>query len=196
RNAVLSFLSKLPGEELEPFVHMMVRGVVPKDRLVALSCAHDDQAESCVTGRGNLTLRLEEEERAKTSEWQGGVADLILTGLSDEDLRGVMWERQIGFLHLLEQTIKQVGFGLTNYVPIFNEMLCLLLRAAQRSGQAHGAATDRLDEDEADLAGGDEDSISGCHDHGSDVQAVVAVQSSRVRLMCMKRLTGEMPVGV
>ena len=211
---MLSFLSKLPGEELGTFVHLMLRGVVPQERLLSLAGLDNTSVSSDRSRSGRSPPQMEAEERRLTEAWQSAVADLILSSLTVDDMRHVAWERQVGFLYLLEQTVKLVGFGLTPYVPVFNETLGLLLSAAQNTQSTGRAASGTVDEDDVDaddMTGGDSDAdeaTSPYDDSGNasdeeaggqqdikaddmDVDAAASVQSSRVRTMCMKRLTGE-----
>jgi hypothetical protein len=223
RNAVLSFFSKLPGAELDTLVNLMLRGVVPREKMEALAASENIATES-ERGDKVATLPVQDDERIKLSAWHASVIDMILTNISATDLRGVMWERQIGFLYLMEQAIKLIGFGMTNYVHIFNHMISLLLAAAhsdthKRALISSATGLDSSDDEEADRdddsvakASDDEDAVSddeaevasdydaednmGEEDKSGsqgDTSAIAAVQSARVRVMCVRRLTGQCP---
>lgn len=221
----MSFFSKLPGEELDTLVHLMLRGVVPRVKMEALA-ASENIATGSRRGEKTASLPVHEEERIKLSAWHASVIDLILTNISASDLNGVIWERQIGFLYLLEQAIKLIGFGMTNYVHIFNHMISLLLSAAHsdmkkqvlplalphtkhKTDSNSSEEDDEADENSLVEGSQEEDRVSDAEEEvaseydgegviaedeergaQTDGSAIDAVQSARVRVMCVRRLTG------
>ena len=82
--------------------------------------------------------------------------DLTIT-----DVQELSWERQVGFLHLFEQTIKLIGFGATSHVGVLLRVVLTMLSGSQsslwRKMAVDAAAVDVHDEAEALDADEDEE---------------------------------------
>ena len=108
RNAVLSFLSKFPPQELRHFIYLLIRGIVPRDVL------HTAAAKSV------------------NMEWNTWYAStwVLIDGLPVENV-GVAWERQMGFLYTIEQCIKVLGFGIQAEMENILMLISKLFQHAQ-----------------------------------------------------------------
>ena len=116
RAAILSFLSRLLPKEMVHLVHLMLRGVVPPHRLLQLA-----QATTAHTTGLSSTYRTQQQVPTtiteRTTAWYAEVQQCAVE-LSVSDVQELSWERQVGFLHLFEQTIKLIGFGATSHVGV------------------------------------------------------------------------------
>ena len=155
------FLSALPSPELRTFIHLMLRGLVPRavlDRLTAevLSLTHplsygkrskdknegresvdkavltreimDSSSRDCDLQSTELLQDSESSEmRIKVDRhysygsgedldrWYGLVEGAVL-GLQSSEMATVAWEKQVGYLHVLEHMVKILGFGISPYL--------------------------------------------------------------------------------
>jgi hypothetical protein len=55
---------------------------------------------------------------------------VLVLDLNNNDMNSISWERKVGFLHLLEQVIKIIGFNATDYAPMFFKILTILISNA------------------------------------------------------------------
>jgi hypothetical protein len=170
---VLSFLSKIPGEELETFVHLMLRGLVPKDKLMA-SIGSDKVDHTHYLTENWMKI------------WYSTTLDVVQNHLSTEDYLNIPSDRQIGFLFLLEQGIKILGFNFTVFIPILNGVVISLMTACLSVTASN--STDGGDSQDEEV---DEDVVS---EHGEDDEPTSKVShsdhGSQVRTMCLRRLSG------
>lgn len=102
RAAILSFVSgfKAGNSELDYFVYMMVRNFIPSDTDMNIS----------ETGHGNVAH----------------FRDMIQAVKSDV-FASVPNQRQEGFLNLLSDVIKKLGFSVSNFIPTFVELILGIL---------------------------------------------------------------------
>ena len=135
----------------------MLRGIVPS---VALFSAAAAMAESSTVREGGQVHASLSDHSAK---WYG-IVDNIASSMTVHEVTNVQWERQIGFLHLLEQTVRLVGFGVTDHVGVLLKVVLAMLSGAQsgvwsskgtdvrvsdvRSGDSAGVDVGVLDENE------------------------------------------------
>ena len=122
--------------------------------------------------------------------------------MSAEELNEIAWERQIGFLHLMQPIIRILGFGITSYVPLLHQVILTMLNHAQniRSRSSEVGAVEVIkeydDEEEQqnlkdvtvttttnDASGDDDDAVS--RRHRDEAQAL------RVRSLCLLRIAGK-----
>jgi hypothetical protein len=170
RNAVLSFLSKLPGEELETFVHLMLRGLVPKEKL--MTCILSEKVDH--------THYLSENWM---TVWYGTTLDVVQNHLSVDDYLKVPSDRQIGFLFLLEQGIKILGFNFSNYIPILNQVVISLMTAC--------LSLTTTDDDNESVEDGPDDALSDHDNEGEITSRATSDHGGQVRAMCLRRLSGK-----
>jgi hypothetical protein len=129
------------------------------------------------------------------------VVDTVLRGLTPESLQAVPWERQVGFLHLLEQVVKIVGFGLTDYVQQMHAIVLHMVVHAQKTRVetcrlAADQAVELLESEEGvdDDEEGEENDEEDAEDedrkpNGLAIQYKNASQSARVRTLCLLRVS-------
>lgn len=101
-------------------------------------------------------------------------------------LKTVSWERQVGFLHLLEQIVKIMGFTVTSYVELFSKLiLCILANAT--SAVSVSAEVEQIDEYkiEEEEENDDEGDVAAM----TDPRQRIVNQSTKVRALCLKRLS-------
>jgi len=126
-----TFLSALPAEELRPFLHLMMRGLVPRSVLDKLTAAYicsqsNIIASASATGLKNgygsgsgsgssSSVAASRSAWGDTDRWFGSVEEAVLA-LRSPEMASVSWEKQVGFLHLLEHMIKILGFGISPYL--------------------------------------------------------------------------------
>ena len=103
RAAILSFLSGLGRNvnEIDYFVYMMVRSFIPSSIDMQLKV---DYGHNC---RDHIT-------------------DMIQKAIP-QDLYGKHMHRLEGFLNLLSDVVKKLGFGIINFVPIFMELTLIIV---------------------------------------------------------------------
>ena len=130
RAAILSFLSRLLPKETVHLVHLMLRGIVPPQRLLQLA-----QATAAHTMGLATTHRTQQAPTTitdRTAAWYAEVHQCAVD-LTVNDVQGLSWERQVGFLHLFEQTIKLIGFGATSHVGVRVHTLSIHICSIQPS---------------------------------------------------------------
>lgn len=107
RAAIISFLSGLDAAdgELDYFVYMMVRPFLPKS------------VDMGVTS-------ISYENRSSHSR---NMIHQVLLLTTVEEISGVPSQRLEGFLNLLQEVIKKLGFGVVKFIPVFVKLiLCIL----------------------------------------------------------------------
>lgn len=160
RAAALAFISNLADVEKRHLLQLMLRGIVPSD-------LHEPPSASTVP----KTL----------TEWYDSI-DSIIMSLEAEELSKVAWERQIGFLHLMQPIIRILGFGINAYVPIFHKVVLIMLNHAQniRAKVSEASAI----ETDADVEDDEENDTTVANRSRDNVQAL------RVRSLCLLRIAG------
>lgn len=171
--------------ELRHVVQLMFRGILPQSALVNISVdLSPNVIESKMkTSKTSATLT------AYYEVWYNAVDDVIFT-LKHEALREVVWERQIGFLFLLDQFVRVLGFALTPYIEgILNILSCMIkyiqyLKQCNKSEEVLTVTSQDdnnvIEEVDDELAYFDEYDLSQYNN----------TNASRVRTMCFLRLAG------
>lgn len=162
RAAALAFVSNLADKEKRHLLQLMLRGIVP---------AH--LHEPTAPGVPAKTL----------DEWYDYI-DRIILSMDAAELDNVAWERQIGFLHLIQPIIRILGFGINAYVPIFHKVVLLMLNHAQniRAKVSEASAI----ETDADVEDDEENEAAVVNRTRDNVQAL------RVRSLCLLRIAGKL----
>eukprot|EP01034_Spumella_vulgaris_P023353 gene23353-29566_t len=187
RAAALAFLSKMERHETRHLLQLMLRGVLPSALLNANAMLNVETDVRKLEAMSNSV---------KLTEWYA-VVDGVLRGLTPECLKAVPWERQVGFLHLLEQVVKIVGFGLTDHVQQMHAIVLHMVVHAQNTRvetcQLAAEQAVMLAENEEGVDEDDEDEEEeDREDHkpsGLAAQYKNASQSSRVRTLCLLRVS-------
>jgi hypothetical protein len=193
----------------------MLRGVVPQDALLAAATAlsNDPSDASKHTQHRSFIDR--------SNAWYAAVST-IAQSMTAREISHVAWERQIGFLHLLEQTVRLIGFGISAQVEVLVKVLLAMLSGSQAGAwkRKHlgGESTDMEVEVDVDVEEEVEDKEEGVEGEGDDLNQdameVVkeegegegqeasmtsshyrdANQSSKVRSLSLLRLSGEQSI--
>lgn len=164
------FISKLDPAEMRHLLQLMLRGIVPAAKQKLRT-----QSSASATAPATFT----------PAEWYDGIDRAVQT-MSAAELDGIAWERQIGFLHLLQPIIRILGFGITAYIPLLHQVILTMLNHAQyirrRSSEA-GAVEVSGDYDDDE----DEEQKAIAQQQGRD-----EAQALRVRSLCLLRIAGEL----
>ena len=176
RIAVLSFISKMESHEIRHLLQLMLRGIIPSkyisQYITTTSSTTTTTAVSSITYNSNI------------EEWYT-IIDNIINNLTTEQLQSVPWERQIGFLHLLQPIIRILGFSVTSYVPVMHKVILIMLNNAQEIRSKLSELTtvevaQQYDEDEEVVV---DDQMKLRRDDG---------QALRVRSLCLMRIAGKL----
>jgi hypothetical protein len=171
---VLAFISKMDAAEMRHLLQLMLRGIIPvnKEILPASKASNPATAVSI-----------------SSAEWYDAV-DRTVQSMSASQLDDIAWERQIGFLHLMQPIIRILGFGITSYVPLLHKLVLTMLNHAQeiraRSTEAGVVEIAREYDDE-------EDGAEGQQRQEEDAQSRRRrdeTQALRVRSLCLLRIAG------
>ena len=175
RHAILTFLGQLPGEEMETFVHLIIRGVVPKESML------------------NLALLVDNVD----SNWNSSFEKMLLE-MPSESLVTVPLERQIGFLHVLEHAVKTCGFNFIRYVHVLCKVVSSMLVATQIESVAANeginldknmSTSDANDEESEDnITAETFDKFSSTKDTPVSSTRLTHTQTCKIRTMCLQRL--------
>ncbi|KAJ1424145.1 hypothetical protein B484DRAFT_100216, partial [Ochromonadaceae sp. CCMP2298] len=197
RAAVLAFVSKMEDAESRHLLQLMFRGVVPmKKQLEALEKA---PAAASVTLASGAVTSISASGSASVSAadllvWYDAMDALILS-LQPEDIAAVAWERQIGFLHLLEPLVRVLGFSVTKYVPVLVRVVVAMLTHAQQCRERAAAALGQREGQGKEEGDGDLEEEDEGEDGAVAVKAVGeqrlrrdSVQALRVRSLCLLRV--------
>jgi hypothetical protein len=184
----------------------MLRGVVPQDALLAAATAlsNDPSDASKHTQHRSFIDR--------SNAWYAAVST-IAQSMTAREISHVAWERQIGFLHLLEQTVRLLGFGISAQVEVLVKVLLAMLSGSQAGAwkrqhiggestdvevdvdvevEEEGEVKDEEEEEEVNedamevVKEGEGQEASMTSSHYRD-----ANQSSKVRSLSLLRLSGE-----
>lgn len=219
RSAILSFLSRLPPDETCHLTHLMLRGVVPQDALLAAATALSLDPLAADTSSSRPMQHKSFLDRSNA--WYSAVSS-VARSMTAREISSVAWERQIGFLHLLEQTVRLVGFGISAQVEVLVKVLLAMLSGSQAGAwklrhQGNGISDAEVDVDVDEVEGEGEVEVEGGEDEDEDAMEVVkeegedendgegeahmklksshyrdANQSSKVRSLSLLRLSGEL----
>ena len=109
-------------------MQFMLQTIVPSSQLFILTQCLVDQ-------RAGSKLKLSSTSSTSSvpcveSTWFDGV-DKILFNLKPSDLEFVSWERQIGFLHLLEPVVRVLALSLNPFIEQLAKLIATLIENAQ-----------------------------------------------------------------
>ena len=110
RNAVLAFLSRFEANELETFVHLLLRGILPPRLASAVA----------------IQVRKSPKIELVATVWWRALRE-HLSQMSWSDMQSVLAERIIAYLHLNEQLIKVLGHRLDAYADCLYRVIVLSL---------------------------------------------------------------------
>ena len=104
--------------------HLMLRGVLPQSTLLkaAANIATTISSTTSITSLSSLTDR--------SHKWYTIVSEIALN-ITKSEIYYVSWERQIGFLHLLEQAVRLIGFGISSEVGVLLKVVLAMLGGSQ-----------------------------------------------------------------
>jgi hypothetical protein len=148
----------------------MLRGFVPQDKWMSFIGSEKIDHSNYLSEHW-MTL------------WHSTLLDVIQNHLSVEDYRMIPCDRQIGFLFLLEQEIKILGFNFSDYIPLLSQIVISLMTSS--------ISLQTEEESEIDETFEGDDVVS---EHDAEEETSVKEMSSgyrsQVRAMCLKRLSG------
>ena len=124
RAAILSFLSSLSQREddISYFVYMMVRSFIPSSiDMQIVDCGHH-----C---REHLVLMIQK--------------------ATSNDVGRIHLRRQEGFLNLMADVVKKLGFGIINFVPTFFDLILTIIEncGKQRNAESNSTLTEKTSGD-------------------------------------------------
>ena len=130
--------------------HLMLRGVLPQSTL--LQEATNIATKATINSSTSASI-LNSNLPDKSERWYNKILE-IASSMTVNEIYLVPWERQIGFLHLLEQTVRLIGFGISNEVGVLLKVVLAML-----GGSQVGAWKGKIDgdKDENGDRDGDED---------------------------------------
>lgn len=215
----MAFMTNLAPRDLRHLVHLMLRGTIPKYLQLAAVATRDPLRLTGEKSSSGLSLPAIDSARWLTmaevsSEWHDSVEELV-RDMSAENMADVAWERQVGFLHLMEDMVKIIGLGVKDYVGIMFRTVTLMLSYAQHVRSSIMATSriallaedgstkektdtyslsvdmeieDNEDAHDEDEEVGDEENQSATFIFSQEIKD--ANQSVRVRSLCLLRLSG------
>ena len=195
----MSFLTRLECSELRVFVQLMFRSIIPRDKMMhaalSLSASSSSSSLSSVS-KSNQQQHLTFSQHCEV--WYTSVEEIAFN-ITPKDIETISWERQTGYLHLLEHAIKILGFRISDYTGLLCKMVFAMLTNAQNkrsefleSGVNNEAQEEEKlmdDENVAEDAEDDEDGTS--KNTTKDLSKYrSASQSTRIRTLCLLRVSG------
>lgn len=158
RAAILSFLSGLDASEgeLDYFVYMMVRSFIPK----------------------NVNMNLSETGHGSNSQIRKMITQ-VQECVSIEQVASIPMQRQEGFLNLLSEVVKKLGFGVAEFVPIFVKLILGILAYSESLRKQSNVASLDMDIDDT------ERNI----DYDKQLEGGGGNKSGKLRSMCFLRLS-------
>ena len=177
KNAVLQFLSALPAKEIGWFLHLLMRGLLCKEKIQSALALY---FEKTGTGKGSTFV-------ADTSIWFDLVEHEIMS-LEAKDMVSIVWEKQVAYLRLLEHMIKIFGLSLTLYIPLLSKLVLVIIHRAQswRDSNATTLETFHVKED------GDEDEDEELESVAEldGLEKRIMNQTGKIRTYSLLRLSG------
>lgn len=170
RIAILSFLNNIDPSELYHLIQLMYRGILVQSDL--LNCDISIQPTMMFSISENRIV-----SQSIYSEWYTHV-DSIINSTRPESFRAIPWERQIGFLYLLQHIIKVLGYRVQIYVSKLVSMVSYMLQHCQ----SDFSSIQEIIEDTDDQFDNKVD------DNDIEVSHLDTKNISRVRTMCIHRL--------
>ena len=107
--------------------HLMLRGVLPQSTL--LQEATNIATKATINSSTSASI-LNSNLTDKSERWYNKILE-IASSMTVNEIYLVPWERQIGFLHLLEQTVRLIGFGISNEVGVLLKVVLAMLGGSQ-----------------------------------------------------------------
>jgi len=175
RVAVLSFISHLQGDELRHFMHLMMRGIVPRE-----STMNEDPKGDHIELRSSLVNQYD-------------VVEKIVMNISPGDITSIAWERQVGFLHVLEHVVKVIGFNAKNHIQHFIKLVKTFMANAEtlKKQLISESEKDIKEEEEADvdeIPDNDDDNDDDNENEKSNINLKHNNLIIKIRTMCINRL--------
>jgi len=172
RVAVLTFLNTLSSNEHVYFMQLMFRGMIPIRRQMENSIVCEFLSETTLT--------------EYFSPWFTHIDELI-ENLNDQDIKYIPFERQMGFLYLLEDVVNIIGYGVASYVPKFFKAILCCLHFAQ-SSRNENLLSMAVEENNENEGGGE---------LASDAEACNVNQNAstslfKIRTLCLLRIGGDL----
>ena len=175
----------------------MLRGVLPQAALISAASALSKSSDGDTARPAHMSLT------DRSDNWYTAV-NKIAESMTVHEMGEVAWERQIGFLHLLEQTVRLVGFGVTEQVGVLLKVVLAMLSGSQtgawrtRNSIKDSSRTNAEDEVDGEVDGNEiEDDemdvdVEGVEPAAEGVTASHyrdANQASKVRSLSLLRLS-------
>lgn len=154
----------LPENELSTLIHLMVRGLVSNHKLLTFIENHQIKQSDYLSENWLFN-------------WHSTLIEILQNHICKDDYLKIPYDRQIGFLFLLEQCIKILGFNLTPNVPILIRVLTSML-----------SSTLSLPDDTPEQQ--DSDDGENFVDTTDDKTFEQISHLSQIRTMCFRRLSG------
>jgi hypothetical protein len=121
-------------------MYLIFRGICPKASIINAAASY------CKMKAGNS--KSDQNLRADDVNWFSKVQTLVLHS-DKESITTIPSERQIGFLHLVENIVQLLGFLITDYVLLLGHLVMEILVVCAQSGSASIESTaDDADEDD------------------------------------------------
>jgi hypothetical protein len=120
------------------------------------------------------------------SLWHSTLLDVIQNHLSVDDYRGIPCDRQIGFLFLLEQEIKILGFNFSEYIPLLSQIVISMMSSSISLKTDEESGIDETLEGDEVLSEHEGDAEE------TNLNEMSSGYGSQVRAMCLKRLSGNL----
>lgn len=192
----MTFLGNVESNELRFFIHAAVQGLLPSTAI--LPPIKQLQIEmNAGSERDSVKYRTLPQ---LSSSWIDTV-ESVITEMQSKDFSSVSWERQLGFLHLLEQMIRVVGFTATPYVSLVYKIVVNLLEMTTIvSGEGQTSEPllqDPIDENDIEDEDGDEmhqETTNESKKESKRSELRSRNQASKVRSLSLLRLAGSSPI--
>jgi hypothetical protein len=202
RTAVLAFISRMDCKFIGHFLHLMMRGVLGEDMIELLNVGKNalvkkNSIKVDDNKKHDAIVKVDEAQSVRDylADGYSAVSNHVLHHLSTNGLTKVSWERLQGFLFLLEPVISILGFRLTSYLPVMEELLMQVFSLAHscRERSLENFRADDIDEfDESDHEISDEEDEQDSAKRNESYQAAkVAKLSATVRSLILNRFSGE-----
>ena len=207
RVAILSYFSSLEPADLRYLFHFTVQSLLPSAQLLTIT-----HPSSAVTISDMKSSILYMSHVDLSSSWMERVEQMFFTTAArlplielptdhSSDELAMSWERQLGYLHLLEQIIRVVGFRVTTYVPYMTSIVLQLLKYSLHFRKADLGVVNDAVADDPDVGDYDEEKDEDDEEVKSTATSKSRAhrlrslnQSARVRSLCLLRLSGTTPI--
>lgn len=190
KNAVLQFLSVLPPEELRWFIYLMVRGLFSSNMNKRLL-----EVFFRVMKKSSVAVETDATENfiARSSVWFDIVENEILS-MSFENMEHIVWEKQISFLHLMENMIKIIGFNMSPFIKHISTLILCMISYAHTWRCSNSAAKDIHDVPDTTVDVDMDDTAENLEELKEDdydgINKRILNQTSKVRTLGLLRISG------